>query len=87
MLLFSQKKLKEENKKCNLKLEKQNQEMIKKQKKIIGTCLIEFGANHEETAWNDSNLGRFRTIPIVAYNTIKTLGNTAMLILVAKFPI
>lgn len=33
--------------------------------RIIRTCLIEFGANHEGTAWADPNLGRFSEI----YNT------------------
>ncbi|MBE6023772.1 MAG: GNAT family N-acetyltransferase [Cellulosilyticum sp.] len=33
--------------------------------KIIRTCLIEFGANHEGTAWADPNLGQFSKI----YNT------------------
>lgn len=32
---------------------------------LIRTCLIEFGANHEGTAWTDPNLGRFSEI----YNT------------------
>lgn len=32
---------------------------------VIRTCLIEFGANHEGTAWEDPNLGRFSEI----YNT------------------
>ncbi len=32
---------------------------------IIRTCLIEFGGNHEGTAWSDPNLGRFSFI----YNT------------------
>ena len=32
---------------------------------VIRTCLIEFGANHEGTAWTDPNLGRFSEI----YNT------------------
>lgn len=32
---------------------------------VIRTCLIEFGANHEGTAWTDTNLGRFSEI----YNT------------------
>lgn len=32
---------------------------------VIRTCLIEFGANHEGTAWADPNLGRFSKI----YNT------------------
>ena len=32
---------------------------------IIRTCLIEFRANHEGTAWADPNLGRFSEI----YNT------------------
>ena len=32
---------------------------------VIRTCLIEFGANHEETAWSDPNLCRFSEI----YNT------------------
>ena len=30
--------------------------------KVIRTCLIEFGANHEGTAWADPNLGRFSEI-------------------------
>ena len=30
--------------------------------KIIRTCLIEFGANHEGTAWADADLGRFSEI-------------------------
>jgi len=30
--------------------------------KVIRTCLIEFGANHEGTAWADHNLGRFSEI-------------------------
>lgn len=29
---------------------------------VIRTCLIEFGANHEGTAWTDPNLGRFYEI-------------------------
>ena len=33
---------------------------------IIRTCLIEFGANHEGTAWADKDLGRFSEI----YNTV-----------------
>ena len=33
--------------------------------KIIRSCLIEFGANHEGTAWADPNLGQFSKI----YNT------------------
>ena len=32
---------------------------------VIRTCLIEFGANHEGTAWTDPNLSRFSEI----YNT------------------
>ena len=32
---------------------------------IIRTCLIEFGGNHEGTAWEDPDLGRFSEI----YNT------------------
>ena len=32
---------------------------------VIRTCLIEFGGNHEGTAWTDPNLGRFSEI----YNT------------------
>ena len=32
---------------------------------VIRTCLIEFGANHEGTAWADPDLGRFSEI----YNT------------------
>lgn len=30
--------------------------------KIIRDCLIEYGANHEGTAWADENLGRFSEI-------------------------
>lgn len=41
--------------------ERDNEEV----EKIIRTCLIEFGANHEGTAWTDPNLGRFSEI----YNT------------------
>lgn len=33
---------------------------------VIRACLIEFGANHEGTAWTDPNLGRFSEI----YNTM-----------------
>ena len=29
---------------------------------VIRTCLIEYGANHEGTAWADPNLGRFSEI-------------------------
>ena len=41
--------------------EKDNKEL----ENVIRTCLIEFGANHEGTAWEDPNLGRFSEI----YNT------------------
>lgn len=41
--------------------EKDNKEI----EKIIRNCLIEFGANHEGTAWTDPNLGEFSKI----YNT------------------
>ena len=41
--------------------EKDNKEV----ENVIRTCLIEFGANHEGTAWADPNLGRFSEI----YNT------------------
>ena len=34
----------------------------KKIEKVIRDCLIEFGANHEGTAWADPNLGRFSEI-------------------------
>ncbi len=30
--------------------------------KVIRTCLMEFGANHEGTAWADPDLGRFSQI-------------------------
>ena len=30
--------------------------------RVIRTCLIEFGANHEGTAWADPDLGRFSEI-------------------------
>lgn len=36
-----------------------------KVEKLIRDCLIEYGANHEGTAWADPNLGRFSKI----YNT------------------
>ncbi len=38
--------------------EKDNAEV----EKVIRTCLIEYGANHEGTAWTDPNLGRFSEI-------------------------
>ena len=38
--------------------EKYNKEL----EKVIRTCLIEFGANHEGTAWADPNLGKFSEI-------------------------
>ena len=41
--------------------EKDNKEI----ENIIRSCLIEFGANHDGTAWADPNLGRFSEI----YNT------------------
>ena len=41
--------------------EKDNKEV----ENVIRACLIEFGANHEGTAWADPNLGRFSEI----YNT------------------
>ena len=41
--------------------EKDNKEI----EKVIRSCLIEFGANHEGTAWTDPNLGKFSEI----YNT------------------
>lgn len=30
--------------------------------KVIRSCLLEFGANHEGTAWVDPNLGRFSEV-------------------------
>lgn len=41
--------------------EKDNKEV----ENVIRTCLIEFGANHEGTAWADPNLGCFSKV----YNT------------------
>jgi putative acetyltransferase len=41
------------------KIEKQDNKTIEN---IIRTCLIEFGANHEGTAWADPDLGRFSEI-------------------------
>lgn len=38
--------------------EKDNKEV----ENVIRTCLIEFGANHEGTAWTDPDLGRFSEI-------------------------
>ena len=29
---------------------------------LIRSCLVEFGANHEGTAWTDPDLGRFSKI-------------------------
>ena len=43
-------------------IEKKDNEEVEN---IIRACLIEFGANHEGTAWADPNLGRFSEI----YNT------------------
>lgn len=37
----------------------------KKVEQVIRNCLIEFGADHEGTAWSDPNLGKFSEI----YNT------------------
>ena len=34
----------------------------RKVENVIRTCLIEFGANHEGTAWADPDLGRFSEI-------------------------
>jgi len=34
----------------------------KKVENVIRTCLIEFGANREGTAWTDPDLGRFSEI-------------------------
>ena len=34
----------------------------KEDEKVIRTCLIEFGANHEGTAWADPDLGKFSEI-------------------------
>ena len=44
------------------KIEKKDNKIIES---IIRSCLIEFGANHEGTAWADPDLGRFSEI----YNT------------------
>lgn len=41
------------------KIEKKDNKKIED---VIRTCLIEFGANHEGTAWADPNLGRFSEI-------------------------
>lgn len=46
--------------------------------KVIRTCLIEFGANHEGTAWADPDLGRFSEIynkQGQKYWVIETLSN------------
>ena len=40
-------------------IEEKDNKMVEK---IIRTCLIEFGANHEGTAWADPDLGRFSEI-------------------------
>lgn len=44
--------------------EKDNKEI----EKVIRTCLIEFEANHEGTAWTDPNLGRFSEIYSIEKN-------------------
>ena len=44
------------------KIEKEDNKDIER---VIRSCLIEFGANHEGTAWADPDLGRFSEI----YNT------------------
>lgn len=40
--------------------EKDNKEI----EAVIRACLIEFGANHEGTAWTDQNLGDFQKYTI-----------------------
>ena len=40
-------------------IEKRDDKVIES---IIRSCLIEYGANHEGTAWADENLGRFSEI-------------------------
>ena len=40
-------------------IEKKDNQRIEE---IIRSCLIEFGGNHEGTAWIDSDLGRFSEI-------------------------
>lgn len=44
------------------KIEKKDDKIVEK---IIRDCLIEYGANHEGTAWADPNLDRFSEV----YNT------------------
>ena len=44
--------------------EKYNKEI----ENVIRTCLIEYGANHEGTAWADPNLGKFSEIYNDEYN-------------------
>ena len=41
------------------KIEKKDDKIVEN---IIRTCLIEFGANHEGTAWTDPNLNRFSEV-------------------------
>ena len=41
------------------KIEERDNESVEK---VIRTCLIEFGANHEGTAWADPDLGRFSEV-------------------------
>lgn len=41
------------------KIEKKDNKEVEN---VIRTCLIEFGANHEGTAWADPDLGRFSEI-------------------------
>lgn len=43
-------------------IRKINQKDNLRVEEIIRSCLIEFGANHEGTAWTDPNLGRFSEV-------------------------
>lgn len=45
--------------------------------KVIRACLIEFGANHEGTAWADPDLGRFSEIYHTAGNKYWVAENKA----------
>lgn len=49
----------------NYKIREIEEKYNKEIENVIRTCLIEFGANHEGTAWTDPNLGKFSEI----YNT------------------
>ena len=46
----------------NILIRKIEEKDNKRVEYIIRSCLIEFGANHEGTAWADKNLGNFSNV-------------------------